>query len=259
MKKLLMIVMIVQLLLVGCGTNDVNTLNGVKEKGQLVLGTSADYPPYEYHRMVDGEDTIVGFDIEIAKLMANALDVELVIVDMRFDGLLASLQSGKVDIVIAGLTPTEDRKKNIDFSQVYYDAMQTIIVNSDTVGLTDSQAFESKKIGVQKGSIQEKLAMETFENAEILSLGKITDLVIALQSKKVDGIILAEPVAKSYVEGNSSLSLTGIDLGREDGVAIGIKKGNESLKAKIDELLNEYLLDGTIEKVIATEILSADQ
>ena len=96
-----------------------NTITGEKIKqiqaaGKIVLGTSADYPPYEFHETINGVDTIVGFDIEIAKVIAKELGVELEIKDMSFDGLLAALQSGTVDMVIAGMSATPERQKSVD-------------------------------------------------------------------------------------------------------------------------------------------------
>ena len=98
------------------------TLDAIKSKGKLVVGTSADYAPYEFHTQVNGKDQIVGFDIEIAKQFAKDLGVELEIKDMAFDGLLVALQADKVDMVFAGMTPTEVRKKNVDFSDIYFTA-----------------------------------------------------------------------------------------------------------------------------------------
>ncbi|WKL02385.1 transporter substrate-binding domain-containing protein [Paenibacillus amylolyticus] len=103
------------------------TTNNSSSK-KLVLGTSADFAPYEFHKVINGKDEIVGFDIEIAKEIAKDLGAELVIEDMGFDGLLPSLQSGRVDLVISGMTPTDERKKSIDFSDTYYKSKQVIMV-----------------------------------------------------------------------------------------------------------------------------------
>ena len=100
-----------------------SALDKIKASGKIILGTSADYPPYEFHALVDGKDTIVGFDIELAKEIAKDLGVELEIKDMSFDGLLAALVSGNVDMVISGMTPTEERRQNVDFSDIYYQAV----------------------------------------------------------------------------------------------------------------------------------------
>lgn len=116
--------------MVGCGSSgDENktALDKIKESGKLVVGTSADYPPYEFHATVDGKDEIKGFDIDIAQAVADDLGVKLEIKDMDFDGLLVALQGDKVDMVFAGMTPTEERKQNADFSDIYYTATHRFI------------------------------------------------------------------------------------------------------------------------------------
>ena len=129
-KKLIAVAAVatIAISMVGCGSNakkestnsNTSALEAIKSKGKLVVGTSADYPPYEFHKEIDGKDQIVGFDIEIAKQFAKDLGVELEIKDMAFDGLLVALQADKVDMVFAGMTPTDERKQNADFSDIYY-------------------------------------------------------------------------------------------------------------------------------------------
>ncbi|MCS4517195.1 transporter substrate-binding domain-containing protein [Clostridium botulinum] len=134
---------------------------------------------------MNGKDEIVGFDITIAKEIAKDLGVKLEIKDMKFDGLLAALQSGNVDIVIAGMNPTEDRKKSVDFSKIYYQAIQSVVVRAEDKDKFKSlEEFKGKKIGVQKGTTQEEVAKKEMTNSEIKSLGKVTDLVLELQNKK---------------------------------------------------------------------------
>ena len=99
-------------------------IDEIKAKGKIVLGTAADYPPYEFHKEIDGKDNIVGFDIEIAKAIAADLGVELEIKDMKFDGLLAALVAEDIDFIVAGMVATEERKQSVDFSISYYEAEQ---------------------------------------------------------------------------------------------------------------------------------------
>ena len=127
-----------------------------------MLGTSADFTPYEFHKVINGKDEIVGFDIAIAKEIAADLGAELVIEDMGFDGLLPALQSGRVDLVVSGMTPTDERKKSIDFSDTYYKSKQVIMVrNVDKDKYPDMKSLENVKIGVQKGSIQETIGQNS--------------------------------------------------------------------------------------------------
>ena len=112
---------------VGCGNNaekaeNNNVLNSIKESGKLVVGLSADYAPYEFHVIEDGQDKIVGFDVSLAEEIADELDVELEIKEMDFDALITALPAGKIDLIISGMNPTEKRKKAVDFSEIYYTA-----------------------------------------------------------------------------------------------------------------------------------------
>lgn len=132
-----------------------------KPQKKLVVGMSADFPPYEFHKVINGKDTIVGFDVDIAKEIAKDLDAEMVPEDMSFDSLLPALQSGRVDLVLSGMTPTDERRKSIDFSDVYYRSKQVIMVRpEDKDKYPTMDALKGEKIGAQKGSIQEEIAQK---------------------------------------------------------------------------------------------------
>ena len=146
---------------------------------------------------IDGKDQIVGFDIEIAKQFAKDLGVKLEIKDMAFDGLLVALQADKVDMIFAGMTPTDERKQNADFSDIYYTATHRFILRSgDETAITKMEDLKGKKIGVQKGSIQEDIAKDNFDAENIKSLEKVTDLVLDLKNNKVDAVLVESPVAE---------------------------------------------------------------
>lgn len=224
----------------GTGTDKASALQAIKSKGKLVVGTSADYPPYEFHKEVDGKDQIVGFDIEIAKQFAKDLGVELEIKDMAFDGLLVALQSDKVDMIFAGMTPTDERKKNVDFSDIYYTATHRFILRSgEETSITKMEDLKGKKIGVQKGSIQEGIAKDNFDAADIKSLDKITDLVLDLKNNKVDAVLAELPVAQINVEKNQGIAIADkLEVkDPEGGCAIAVKKGASDLQAEINKTL----------------------
>ena len=232
----------------------------LKEKGKIVIGTSADYPPYEFHKSINGKDTIVGFDIEIAKEVAKDLGVELEIKDMKFDGLLAALQTGNIDFVAAGMTPTEDRKKNVDFSKIYYKAVQCVVIRTEEQGTIKSlEDLKNKKVGVQKGAVQEQLAKQQLTSSEIKPLGKVSDLILSLNTKKVDAVIVELPVAKAYVQQNSALALSKIQLKtEEEGSAVAVKKGNEDLVNSINKTIDRLVSAKTIDKFVADANKSAE-
>ncbi|WP_340003475.1 transporter substrate-binding domain-containing protein [Paenibacillus sp. FSL K6-0276] len=253
-------------LLSGCGQNkndndtaaSGNATNGGATK-KLTMGTSADFPPYEFHKVVDGKDTIVGFDIDIAKEIAADMGAELVIKDLPFDSLLNELSSGRVDIVISGLSPTEERKKAVDLSDIYYKAEQAIVVReADKDKYATMDAVKGTKIGVQSGSIQEDIA-KGIEGAKIISLGKISEIVLQLQSNRVDTAIIEGPVAKSFVKNVPGLVITDAKPEVEDdGYTIGIKKGNKELLDQVNSTLTRLNSEGKIDEYVAAASKLAD-
>lgn len=237
-------------------------LDQIKKAGKIVLGTSPDYPPYEFIKEVDGKQTVVGFDVEIAKLIAKDLGVELEIKEMEFKGLLSALQTGNVDIVLAGMTPDEERKKSVDFSNIYYTAVQKVVVRAeDKATIKSVDDLKGKKVGVQKGAIQEQIAAEQMPNSEAKALGKITDITLALKTKKVDAAIIEEPVAVSNVNANSDIAISDVVLKVEEaGSAVAFKKGNKELVDAVNKTIDKLVQDKTIDKLVtdATNLVEAE-
>lgn len=273
MKKLLAILLMVFLLIgiSACGTKTGDstttkpassaqettksaetTLDRILKNKKIVLGTSADYAPYEFHKLIDGKDTIVGFDIDIAKEIAKDLGVDLVIEDMDFDGLLQALNTDKVDIVIAGMTPDEERKQNVDFSNIYYYAKQGVMVRAADKGTyTTIDSLKGKSVGVQLGTIQEDIANNDMPESKIVSLTKIPDLVMELKNKKVEAIIVELPVANGYVKNNPDLVISDIKVEEDTGgSAIAVKKNNADLVEAINKTLERIIKDGTLDKFV---------
>ena len=259
-KKLMAIAAIatIAISMVGCGSGTTTekkegnaapaakatTLESIKSKKKLVVGTSADYAPYEFHTQVDGKDQIVGFDIEIAKQFAKDLGVELEIKDMAFDGLLVALQADKVDMIFAGMTPTDERKQNADFSDIYFTATHRFMLRSEEeAGISKIEDLKGKKIGVQKGSIQEGIAKANFEADKIKSLDKVPDLVLDLKNKKVDAVLVESTVADLTIQKNKDAGIavaSGLDVKDPDGgCAIAMKKGSNELTAEINKTLKK--------------------
>lgn len=236
------------------GTAD-SSSNGKK----LVLGTSADFAPYEFHKVIDGKDEIVGFDIAIAKEIAADLGAELVIEDMGFDGLLPALQSGRVDLVISGMTPTDERKKSIDFSEPYYKSKQVIMIrNVDKDKFPDMKSLENTKIGVQKGSIQESIGQK-IPGAKLTSLDKISDIVLQLQTKRVDAAIVEDTVAAGYLDDIIGLAAAVPDEEQVEA-AIGIRKGNTELLTAVNQTLERLKSEDKINQMVTdASLLMADK
>ena len=241
------------LLLGGCAGNENQTkLEEIKEKGKIVLGTAADYPPYEFHKEINGEDKIVGFDIEIAREIAADLGVELEIKDMKFDGLLAALKAGNIDFIVAGMVPTEKRAESVNFSIPYYAAEQKLLTKTEKASLyQEINDLNGLKIGAQKATVQQEIAEEKIEASDYKFISKITDLVLELKNDKVAGIVLVKPVAQAYAQANDDLAVADLSLGKEDGIAIAVDKGNENLMTEINGTLERLLENDTIAEFIA--------
>jgi len=236
-------------------------LDEIKAAGKLVIGTSADYPPYEFHVVKDGADTIVGFDIAIAKAIAEDLGVELEIKDMAFNGLLAALEAGGVDMVIAGMTPTEERAQSVDFSQVYYTAVQGVMVNVENAeAIASVEDLSGKIVGVQKGTTQEQIAMEQIEGAEVKGLGKMADLVLQLKNGNVDAVVAEKPVASAYSKNNEDIMLSDMTLDSGDsGSAIAFKKGSAEFVEAVDATLTKLMDEDMISEFVFDAIKLSEE
>ncbi len=231
-----------------------------KATDKLILGTSADYPPYEFHKEVNGKDTIVGFDIEIAKEIAKDLGVELEIKDMEFGGLLADLKTDKVDFVLAGMTPDSERAEEVDFSTIYYNAEHGLVINKKDVDKYKQVSdLKGKIIGVQKGSIQEDIAIEQIESAQIKALGKVSNLMLELKTGKVDAVVVEQPVASAYVKNNDALYMTDIVFQDEEGgSAVAVKKGNKELLDSINKTIERLIKENKIDEFVINATESID-
>lgn len=235
-------------------------IDKIKSAGKIVLGTAADYPPYEFHKLINGKDEIVGFDIEIAKAIAADLGVELVIKDMKFDGLLAALVLDDIDFIIAGMVPTDERKKTVDFSDNYYQAEQKLLIRTaDADKFKTAADFKGKKVGAQKSTVQEDIANNEIEGAEVKALSKLTDLVLELKNKKVDAIVMVGPVADSYAKQNPDLMIPEIAFGQNETCAIAVNKGNEDLVEAINQTIERLLGDGSIDRFIEEATALAEE
>ncbi len=239
-------------------------LDSIKKSGKLVLGTSADYPPYEFHAQINGKDAIVGFDVAIAEEIAKDLGVALEIKDMDFDGLLAALASGNVDLVIAGMTPSEERRQNVDFSDIYYFAEHGVMIRKEDASKygSDATALKDRMIGAQRGAIQVSLAKTRIKgvseenveatHAQVKELGKLPDLVMELKNSKIDAVVAELPVAKAYLGANADLTLASYTFKDDDGgSAVAVKKGEASLLAKVNETVGRLKASGAVDGFVA--------
>ena len=263
-KKLIAVVAIstIAISMVGCGSNakkentssKTSALDTIKSKGKLVIGTSADFPPYEFHTNKDGKDEIVGIDIDIAKEVAKDLGVELEVKDMDFDGLLVALQANKVDMIFSGMTPKPERKENADFSDIYCQVTQTYITRkADVDKIKSEDDLKKLRIGVQKASVQEDLAKSKFDEGNIKSLTKVTDLMLDLKNNKVDAVLLELPIAEFNAKKNDDLGVTSIKFNDEEGgYAIAMPKNSPELVSSVNKTIQRLKDEKKIDEFSAS-------
>ena len=213
----------------------------IKDAGKLVLGTSADYPPFEFHTEIDGADTITGFDVLLAQKIADKLGVKLEIVDMSFDNLLMSLDRGDFDIVMASLTPTEDRMKAVDFSEPYFYGSQVVVVRAeDTDKYTTTESLKDCPVAAQKGAIQVPIANEIAGEAKVVQLVKVGDMINELKAGKVEAVFLDNIIAGGYAAVHDDLVMADIGIEYEsNGNCVACKKGDAEMVACVNEVLAE--------------------
>jgi His/Glu/Gln/Arg/opine family amino acid ABC transporter permease subunit len=217
------------------------------EQKTLTMGTSPDYPPYEN---VDaaGSGDIVGLDVDIANYIADKLGYKLVIAPSDFDGLIAALQTKRVDFVMSGMSVTDERKKSVDFSDTYYQARNTIVSLNDSP-YENLEELKGKRVGVQLGSTQETVA-NGLPDVQVTKLNKIPDLIQALKANRIDAIILEDAVAAGYVGANADLKFAMIPAsGDDEGYAIAFPKGSP-LVPEFNTVLNQMKQDGTLQTMI---------
>ena len=219
-----------------------------RSNGTLVMATNAEFEPYEYH---EGDD-IVGIDADIAQAICDKLGYELKIEDMEFDSILPAVQSGKADFGAAGMTVTEDRATQVDFSDSYYTGVQVIIVTDDS-DITEPDDLKGKKIGVQQGTTGDIYSTDDFGDDNVERFNKGMEAVQALQQGKIDAVIIDNQPAKTFVEENEGLKILETSYVEED-YALAIKKGNDDLVKKVNDAIKELKEDGTFDKIVAKYI-----
>ena len=236
-------------------------LQEIKDSGKLVVGTCADYPPYEWHLIKDGKDEIIGFDIDIAQAIADELGVELEIKDMDFDGLIPALSTGKIDMIIAGMNPTDERKQSVDFTDIYYTQKDALVIKSeDAENIQSENDLKKASLATQKATIQETYLLENFPDAALQSVPKWNTAILSLVTGKVDAVLMVETVAKQYVEQNEGLEIAGFDVASTPNEsAIAVAKDNKDFLDAVNDILDEMKESGQIEELMRTNIEIMDE
>ena len=266
MKKMIAVLMAALMLLSmlsGCapaddgpGKNPYN-LKTVKE-GYLTVATSPDYAPFEFYSLDEkGKPTLVGFDMDLAKYVADYLGLTLELVPMDFDGTITELGNKKCDLSMAGYSLDPDRLIYMDFTDVYYTSEQVLVTTADKKDIITSTEIANNpdyKIGVQIGSIQADLAKEFTPNADIVELSKVTDIVMELSTGKLDAAFIETPVVQAYSNTYKNLEIACVIPQDDNGSVIGVYKGNADLLKYVNEAINKCISDGTFAQYVAKAV-----
>ena len=213
--------------------------------GKLTMSTNAAFPPYE---MTADDGSFEGIDIEVAAAIADKLGLELQIDDMDFDAALLATQSGKSDMVMAGVTVTDERQKVMDFSDTYAEGIQSVIVPEDS-DIASVDDLAGKTIGTQRGTTGYIYCTDDFGEDSVVAYDDGLTAVQALNNGQVDAVVIDNAPAKEFVAANTGLKILDTAYAQED-YAIGVAKGNTELLNAINGALEELQADGTLQSIV---------
>ena len=232
MKKILILIVITIIFITGCGKKD----------NQLVMVTEAGFAPYEYYE--NGE--IVGVDVDIAKEIAKYLGKELIIKDVSFDSIINEVKSGKSDFGAAGISYTEERTKEVDFTIDYSISKQVIIVKE---GINKIDNLDNKRIALQLGSVADSYVTKNYKNAKVIRQKKYLAAIEDLKNDKVDLVIMDELPAKEILKNNPGLVILNQEL-FTDKYGMVVRKGNDELLKAINKVISDLIAYGKIEEYV---------
>lgn len=222
-------------------------LDQIKANGKLLVGTEAQYAPYEFK---DLDANFAGCDMWLAQQIADSLGVELEVVDMSFDGIIPAVKSGQVDLGIAAFTKTPERAEEIDFSDLYEKSAQLLIVKAGNADLySTKESLAGQKVGAQKGTIQSQLIQTALPDSELFELEKYPALALEVQNGNIAGLVVDQAVGESLIAtSNGGLEVSNFAFTSEEasfGKAVVAAKGSEDLLAEVNTVINQVVNDGS--------------
>lgn len=237
----------------GAAAADEGLLGTIKERGRIIVGTSADYPPYE---SIDAEGKFVGFDMDLMRAIAEKMGVEVEFQDMPFDSLIAAVQEGKIDVVIAAMQSTPERDETVDFSMDYRPTKDAFLGAADsTIELTTGLDAAGHSIGAQTGTVQEGWIQSALVDAgltpadQVFSYERADQGGLDVQNGRIDLLLIDAEPAISLAEQLGLKILLITDSTSSSGKAIAMPQGETALKAELDTIIQGLTDDGTIKQI----------
>lgn len=256
LKKWAVLILVLALLLPTTALAD--KLADVKAAGKLIVGTSINFPPYEfwYTDPTTKEQKLEGFEMKMAEGLAKELGVEFVPVDQAFSGLITELRAGSIDVIMSGMVMKPERLEVADFSTPYFFSAQVMLTHMDNLEKYKTvESIDGEKLGVQMGALQVEIAAQQFPNSEAMQLDSIPMLIMELRMGNVQGVILAESVAASYATAYPDIAISEVPVMYSSagvGVAIAQSEDNkaflEAINAYVDKVLNDGTFDAWVEE-----------
>lgn len=210
----------------------------------IYVGTNAEFPPFEYLE----KNEIIGFDIDLLNAISKVTDIEFKIKDMAFDGLLPALQTKKVDLVIAGMTATPERKKSVLFSKPYFTAKQVVITKGENKSLKTFEDLSEKKVGVMLGFTGDTVVSE-IKGVKVERFNAAYAAIMSLVQGKLDAVVLDSEPAKKYTTNNKQLMIANIPA-EEEEYAIAVRKNDKELVEKINKAIEIIKNNGEYDKIL---------
>lgn len=243
--------------LTACGKKDAdNSVKDIKDKKTLVMGTSADYPPFEFPIVQDGKKKVVGYDVFIAQKIADKLGVKLKIVNTEFPSLVSELKNNKVDIVMAGMVSTKERKKQVGFSNSYFEVQNQALVKKGEANKYKQKGtdFKNKSVGVQQTTTQETIAKKQMKGANVVSESKVPSLTTELKKGKLDAVVVENTVAADYVKkfpDDYEIAPAKLDTPKDlQNINIATRKSDKKLDKEINKILADLKKSGELDKML---------
>lgn len=254
--KIVAIMMTAMMVLSGCGATASSDKTGTATEGateteKVVVGTNPEFPPFEY---IADNGEIDGFDVALMKEIGNRAGFEVEMKSMDFDALIMAMETKGIDMAIAGMTATDERKQQVDFSDPYFNASQVMIVKADNNDITTFQDLKGKKVAVQQGTTGDLMLTEgdpacVVEGVNVKRMNKGADAILDLVNGGVDAVVIDANPAEEFVKANDGKLKIVTDEAAKEEYAIAIPKDKTELKDKVNKALAEIKEDGTLDKL----------